>query len=127
HGIFSGGVGELVCEGLKDPGEGVAARGAESISGNSERHERRAKEKVWQKSAGKFATGNVGGRREFIAFAKADEVIAPGDKFAGSVEAARKVMKSSGAIVIVVKIVFASPEELDGDADFLGDGAGFEH
>src|SRR2546429_170390 len=36
-------------------------------------------------------------------------------------------MIASGAIVIVVKIVFTRPEELYGNADPFGDGAGFEH
>ena len=36
-------------------------------------------------------------------------------------------MIASGAIVIVVKIVFTRPEELYGNAHAFGDGAGFEH
>ena len=36
-------------------------------------------------------------------------------------------METGGAIVVVVEIVFAGPEEFDGDADLLGDGGGFEH
>ena len=36
-------------------------------------------------------------------------------------------MIASGAIVIVVKIVFAGPKKLDGDAHAFGDGTGFEH
>src|SRR6266567_1947967 len=36
-------------------------------------------------------------------------------------------MKTGGAIVIVVKIVFAGPQEFDGNADLLGNGAGFKH
>src|SRR5438132_13370401 len=36
-------------------------------------------------------------------------------------------MIASGAIVIVVKIVFTRPEELYGNADPFGDGAGCEH
>src|SRR5207253_3199014 len=36
-------------------------------------------------------------------------------------------MIASGAIVIVVKIVFTRPEELYGNADPFGERAGFEH
>src|SRR5260370_25931383 len=36
-------------------------------------------------------------------------------------------MKTGRAIVIVVKIVFAGPEELDGNPDLFGDGADLEH
>src|SRR5258708_32600974 len=56
-----------------------------------------------------------------------DEEIAQSDDLAESVEASGEEMKSGRAIVIVVKIVFAGPEKLDGNADLLGDGAGFEH
>jgi len=31
-------------------------------------------------------------------------------------------MKAGGAVVVVVEIVFAGPEELDRNADLLGDG-----
>src|SRR5216683_6512947 len=36
-------------------------------------------------------------------------------------------MKAGGAVVVVVKIVFASPKEFHGNADLFGDGGGFEH
>src|SRR6267378_413272 len=61
------------------------------------------------------------------AFAESDEVIAPRDELAGGGEATFEEMEAGGAIVVVVKIVFAGPEELDGNADLLGDGGGFEH
>src|SRR5712664_3107918 len=96
-GIFSGGVRQLVGEGLEDPREGVAARGAHGVGGNAERHERRAKEKVWQESSGEFVARNVGGGSELLAFAEADEVIAPSDEFAGGIEAALEEMKAGGA------------------------------
>src|SRR5258707_14535609 len=54
-------------------------------------------------------------------------MIAPGDEFTGGVQATLEEMETGGAIVIVVKIVFAGPQKLDGHADLLGDGAGFEH
>src|SRR5438445_11675521 len=54
-------------------------------------------------------------------------MIAPSDEFAGGVETTLEEMETGRAIVIVVKIVLAGPEEFNGDADLLGDGAGFEH
>src|SRR5258707_736142 len=45
-GVFSGGVRQLVREGLKNPGESVAARGAHGVGRYTERHQRCAKEKV---------------------------------------------------------------------------------
>src|SRR6266404_308429 len=54
-------------------------------------------------------------------------MIAPGDKFAGGVQATLEEMETGGAIVIVVKIVFAGPQKLDWHADLLGDGRGFVH
>jgi len=62
-----------------------------------------------------------------FALAETDEMIAPGDEFAGGVETTLEEMETGRAIVIVVKIVLAGPEELNGDADLLGDGAGFQH
>jgi len=88
HGIFPGGVGEFIEEGLKDPAEGVAARGAHGEGGNAERHKRGSKKKIGNEGGGKFVGGNIGGGREVLAFAKADEVIAPGDELAGRVESA---------------------------------------
>jgi len=120
-------VGELVGERLKDPGESIATRSAQSIGGDAEGHERSAKEKIGEESAGEFVAGNVRGRSELLALAEADEVIAPGDEIAGGVEASLQIMKAGGAIVIVMEIVFAGPEKLDGDADLLGDSGGFEH
>src|SRR5216684_285265 len=125
--IFSRGVSEFVGEGLKDPGEGVAAGSSERVSGYAKRHERGAEEKIRQKCAGKLVTGDAGRRSELFAFAETDEMIAPGNEFAGGVQATLEEMETGGAIVIVVKIVFAGPQKLDGDADLLGDGAGFEH
>ena len=126
-GIFSGRVSELVGERLEDPGEGVAARGAQSVGGNAERHERSAEGKIREESAGEFVAGNVGGGSELLAFAETDEVIAPGDEIAGGVEAALQIMKAGGAIVIVVEIVLAGPEEFHGDANLFGNGGRFEH
>src|SRR2546422_10040946 len=54
-------------------------------------------------------------------------MIAPRNEFAGSVEATLEEMKPGGAVVVVVKIVFARPKEFDRNADSLGDGGGFEH
>jgi len=50
------------------------------------------------------------GGSELLAFAEADEVIAPGDEFAGGVQAALEEMKTGGTIMIVVKIILAGPE-----------------
>ena len=126
-GIFSGGVSEFIREGLENPGEGVATGSAQSVGGNAERHEGGAKEKVLEKGAGKLVAGNARGGSELFAFAETDEVIAPSDEFAGRVETALEEMKSGGAIVVVMKIVFASPEEFYRDADLFRDGASFEH
>src|SRR5258708_37695934 len=54
-------------------------------------------------------------------------MIAPGDEFAGGVQATLEEMETGGAIMIVVKIVFAGPQKVDGHADLLGDGPCFEH
>src|SRR6266850_1506694 len=126
-GIFTRGVSELVSEGLKNPGVGVAAGSAQSVGGDAERHEGGPEKKVLEKGAGKLIGGDAGGGSELLAFAETDEVIAPGDESPGGVQAAFEKMKTGGAIVIVVKIVLASPEEFDGNADLLGDSAGFEH
>jgi hypothetical protein len=68
-----------------------------------------------------------GGGREIFTLAEADEMILPGDEIAGGVETAFEEVIAGGTIVIVVKVVFASPEKFDGNADLLGDGTGFEH
>ncbi len=125
--IFSRGVGKFVRERLEDPREGVAAGSAQSVSGHAERHEGGAEEKVREKCAGKLIAGDAGGGSELLAFAETDEMIAPGDEFAGGVQTALEEMKAGGAIVIVVEIVLAGPEKFYGDADLLGDGAGFQH
>ena len=126
-GIFARGVCQLVGKGLEDPRKSVAAGSAQSIRRNAERHERSAEEKVTKKCARELVAGDAGGRSELSAFAETDEVIAPGDEFARRIETALEEMKTGGAIVIVVKIVFASPEKFDGNTDLLGDGASFEH
>ena len=64
---------------------------------------------------------------ELLALAEADEVIAPGDEFAGGVDAALQVVETAGTVVSRVEIVFAGPEQLDGHADDLGDPGDFEH
>lgn len=86
-----------------------------------------APKKNLKESTGKFITGDIGGGGELLALAEADEMIPPGNESAGRIESAFEEMKSGGAIVIVVKIVFAGPEEFYGDADLFGDGTGFEH
>src|SRR5467141_180875 len=127
YGIFAGGVGELVGEGLKDPGVGIGTGGPKSVGRNAERHEGRAEEKILKECAGKLVAGDAGGGSELFAFAKANEMIAPGDQFAGRIETTLEEVKTGGAIVIVVKVVFAGPEELDRNANLFGDGAGLEH
>src|SRR6266568_3726860 len=118
---------ELIGKRLKDPRKRIAARSAQRVSRNAERHQRSAEEKVLQERAGKFVGGNVGGGREFIAFAKRNKVITPGHEFPGSVYAPLQVMKTGGPIMVVVEIVFARPQQLHGRANLLGDGAGFQH
>jgi len=59
-GIFSGGVRQLVSERLENPGERVAAGSTHGVGRHSERHQRRAEEKVRQEGAGKFVAGDVG-------------------------------------------------------------------
>ena len=80
-----------------------------------------------QKSPRKFIARNIGGRRKLLALAERDEVIAPGHKFTGRVNTTFKVMKAGGAVMVVVKIIFACPEKLHGNADSFGYRAGFEH
>src|SRR6267154_2995487 len=126
-GIFSGRVSEFIRERLEDPGEGVATGSAQSVGGNAERHEGGAKEKVLEKGARKLIAGDARGGSELFAFAETDEVIAPGDEFDGMVETALEEMETGGAIVVMMKIVFASPEEFYKNANLFGDGAGFEH
>ena len=48
-------------------------------------------------------------------------------KVAGGIEATLEEMEPGGAIVIVVKIVLAGPEEFDGDAYMLSNSTGFQH
>src|SRR6266853_4294404 len=126
-GIFSGRVSEFIRERLEDRGEGGATGSAQSVGGNAERHEGGAKEKVLEKGARKLIAGDARRGSELFAFAETDEVVAPSDEFAGRVETALEEMETGGAIVVMMKIVFASPEEFYRDADLFGDGAGFEH
>src|ERR1700741_3800878 len=54
-------------------------------------------------------------------------MILPSDELAGGIDTALQIVKADGAIVVVMKVVFASPEKFDGRASFLGDGRGFDH
>src|SRR5215467_2367448 len=54
-------------------------------------------------------------------------MIAPGHELSRSVHSSLEVMKASGTIVVVMKIVLARPEQFHGNADLLGDGPCFEH
>ena len=54
-------------------------------------------------------------------------MILPRDEFAGRVDAALEIVIAECAIVVVMKIVFASPQKFDRRADFLGDRGGFKH
>src|SRR5579859_5045647 len=54
-------------------------------------------------------------------------MIFPRDDFAGRVDAAFEIVIAESAIVVMVKIVFASPEKFDGYANFFGNRGGFEH
>lgn len=126
-GVLPCRVSELVYKRLEHPGEGVAAGSAEGVSGNADGHERSTKEKVGEKRGRKLSAVDACGRSELLAFAEADEMVMPGDEIAGRIEAALEEVVAGGAVVVVMKVVFAGPEKFDGNAGFLGDGSGFHH
>src|SRR5215813_4202111 len=54
-------------------------------------------------------------------------MISPRGEFAGRIHAAFQIVKTDGAVVVVMKIVFARPEKFDRRANFLRDGGRFDH
>src|SRR5215472_3434257 len=126
-GIFSSSVCELIDERLEDPGKGIAAGRTESVGGHAKRHEGSAKRKIRREFSGKFIASDVRGGRKLFAFPKGDEMVSPRNKLARNIDTAFEVMKAGGTIVVVMKIVFAGPKQLDGNAHLLRNGAGLEH
>src|SRR3954468_24619284 len=71
--------------------------------------------------------GAHGARRdEALAVAIADEVVLPRDQLARGVEAGLEVLPAAGAIVVVLHVVLAGPEQLHGDSGLLGEVRGFD-
>ena len=104
--------------------EKALLRGARmSAGGNTERHQRGAERKSSERRCREIRWEGCSRRERTFAVTVADEMILPGDEFAGSIESAFKIMETAGAVVIVMEIVFAGPEELDGNAGYFGDPA----
>src|SRR4029078_3997039 len=107
--VLAGGDGELIDKALEHEAEAVAARGSHGSGGNAEGHVGRAEEVVRDEAGGELFRNNVGGSGEALAFAVADEVVAPGDQLSGCVDAALQVMEAAGTIEVVRHVVFAGP------------------
>jgi len=56
-----------------------------------------------------------------LSFPETDEVIPPRNEFPAVIQTGLEEMKSRGAVMIVVKVVFARPKQLDGNAHDFGD------
>ena len=54
-------------------------------------------------------------------------MVSPCAEFAGGIDATFQIVKTDGAIVVMVKIVFACPEKFNGNTDFFRDCSGFHH
>ena len=83
--------------------------------------------KLGTKPEGNSRRLDGGSWRRMLAFAVADEVIAPGDDFARSIERGLQEMEAAGTIVVVRHIVFARPQQLHGHAGLFRDVGGLHH
>src|SRR5262249_219515 len=125
--IFARGVCYLVDERLEHKRQGVAARRPQGIGRHAARHERCAKRVIADEAAGKFGGAYDRGRSEILIGSQAGELAVPGGTLGGGVGAWFKVVKAGRAVMVVMEIVFASPEQFNGYADFLRDRRRFQH
>ena len=88
HGIHASGVSEFVDEGLHHESDPVASRSAHRACGYAQRHDRSESCEVRNEAGREFIGRNLSAGREAFAFAKCDEMIAPRDELAGSIDAA---------------------------------------
>ena len=100
----------------------LRARRAHRDRRHAERHERRVEAESSARTSPGTPTRSGSPPRAYVrAFAEGDEVVPPADELARLVEAGLQEVESGRAIVVVTHVVFARPQQLDRDADLLGD------
>src|SRR5208283_86625 len=104
-----------------------APRSPHGIGRNSERHQGGAKVEILQERRGKFIGWNIRRGSKLLAFSKTCKVISPRNHVSRAIEAPLQKVESRGAVVVMMEIVLAGPQQLDGHADLFGNGSGFEH
>ena len=109
----------------RDP---VAAWRPKTPGRNTKGHDRRVDGTVGNEARRKFGARDLPSLNECVALAERYEVVFPGYKLSGSIDAAGEIMKSGGAVKIVADVVFTRPQQLDrrsrhllGDDDGLAD------
>ncbi len=113
------GVSQLVNEGLNHKALRVGSRCAECSGFDHQGHDAGADGEIRYKAGREFAARDLCGGREIVVFAKADEVVLPSGKFTVGIDSAFQIMKTAGAVVVVLHVVFAGPDEFDWLADRL--------
>src|SRR6266403_6163287 len=83
--------------------------------------------KIRQKRPREFVSGNICRRSELLALTKRHEMIFPCPQSSRSIQPAFQEMKSRRTVVVVMEIVLARPQQLDGKTRLLRNRRGLEH
>ena len=106
----------------------MTARCAQRTRRHAERHLRVAEVEVLNEERGELDPGNVRRLRVPLALTEGHEVIAPRDELPVRIDTTFEVVIPAGPIHLVPHVVFARPQQLDGNArDLLRDRRRFSH
>src|ERR1700675_1916086 len=112
-------MGKLIDERLHHECDAVTSWRAHRPCRNTQRHDRSMRSKIRNKPSREFVGRNLSARCEPLPFAKTHEVIAPRHQLAGGIHSSLHKVKTRRTIKIMMHVVFARPEQLDGRASEL--------
>ena len=113
--------------GLEDEAERIALRRAQGPRRHAQRHERGLDQAVVDEPRRELVPRHARARREIIARAKADEVVAPGGELAVGAQARLQIMEPARPVEVVAQVVLPCPDEFDRPAGVTRDGRSLDH
>ena len=112
---------QFIDEGLKREAKCVATRCPHRAGRNAEWEQAVPEIEIGDEFSGELIAANTGRCRNSLALAERDEVILPGNEFAGSIDPTFQKVEAARTENLEAHLVFARPPELDGHAHLLCD------
>ena len=128
HRIGVGRMGQFINEALNDKRDGIGAGCPEGSGGDAHGDQRQVILVIGDEPRRKLAASHFRTARGLGSIiGDRDEMVAPSDDLAVSVNTAREIVPAARPIEVMAEIVFAGPDQLNRCANFASDPRGLDH